>query len=80
MEAAAKLELSTAEGPQILIYHSHTTEAYTMDGADIYEESDASRTTDPNFNMIRVGEEMKKVFEAAGLEVIHDETLYDYPV
>lgn len=26
------LNLSQAEGPQILIYHSHTTEAYTMDG------------------------------------------------
>ena len=23
---------------------------------------------------------MKEVFEAAGLEVIHDDTLYDYPV
>lgn len=74
------LELGQQEGPQILIYHSHTTEAYTMDGTDIYEESDSSRTTDPNFNMIRIGEEMKKVFEAAGLEVIHDDTLYDYPV
>ena len=75
-----ELELSEAEGPQILIYHSHTTEAYTMDGTDIYVESDSSRTTDPNFNMIRIGEEMKEVFEAAGLEVIHDDTLYDYPV
>ena len=74
------LNLSQAEGPQILIYHSHTTEAYTMDGTDIYEESDDHRTTDPNFNTIRIGEEMKEVFEAAGLEVIHDDTLYDYPV
>lgn len=74
------LNLSQEEGPQILIYHSHTTEAYTMDGTDIYEESDDHRTTDPNFNTIRIGEEMKAVFEAAGLEVIHDDTLYDYPV
>lgn len=75
-----KLNLSQSEAPQVLIYHTHTTEAYTMDGTDIYTESDSSRTTDPNFNMIRVGEEMKKVFEAAGLTVIHDDTLYDYPV
>ena len=80
LEDCPELKLSEAEGPQILIYHSHTTEAYTMDGTDIYVESDASRTTDPNFNMIRIGEEMKAVFEAAGLEVIHDDTLYDYPV
>ena len=29
--------------------------------------------------MVRVGEEMVKIFEAAGIEVIHDTTLYDYP-
>lgn len=75
-----KLNLRQSDGPQVLIYHTHTTEAYTMDGTDIYTESDSSRTTDPNFNMIRVGEEIKKVFEEAGLTVIHDETLYDYPV
>ena len=72
-------ELSDSEGPQILIYHSHTTEAYTMDGTDIYVESDTSRTTDPDFNMIRIGEEMRQVVEAAGLEVSHDDTRYDYP-
>ena len=77
--SAPQWDLSEEEGPQILIYHSHATEAYTMDGTDIYEESDAWRTTDPNFNMVRIGEEMKAVFEAAGLEVIHDTTLYDYP-
>ena len=73
-------ELCEEEGPHILIYHSHATEAYTMDGTDIYPESDAHRTTDRRFNMIRIGEEMKAVFEEHGLEVIHDDTLYDYPV
>ena len=72
--------LSEEEGPHVLIYHSHTTEAYTMDGTDIYEESDAHRTTDREFNMIRIGAEMKAVFEEYGLEVIHDDALYDYPV
>ncbi len=72
-------KLTRGEGPQILIYHSHATEAYTMDGADMYDESGDHRTLDLNYNMIRVGEEMKQVFEAAGFEVIHDKTLYDYP-
>ncbi len=78
-ECAARAETGAGEGPQILIYHSHTTEAYTMDGTDIYAESDAFRTIDPEFNMIRIGEEMKAVFEEQGLTVIHDTTLYDYP-
>jgi stage II sporulation protein P len=59
--------------------HTHATEAYQMDGEDVYQESDDSRTTDENYNMIRVGEEMKAVFEDMGLSVVHDKTTYDYP-
>lgn len=74
------LKLQPADkGPQILLLHTHATEAYTMDGEDIYEESDPARTTDDNYNMIRVGEEMKAVFEKMGLSVVHDTTTYDYP-
>lgn len=77
---AAAPELSNGgDGPKIFIYHSHATEAYTQDGADLYEESDSYRTLNTQQNMVRIGEEMKAVFEAAGIEVIHDTTLYDYP-
>ncbi len=71
--------LTKGAGPQILIYHSHATEAYHPDGDDVYEPSGDHRTLDVNYNMVRVGREMTQVFEAAGFEVIHDETLYDYP-
>ncbi|MCD7733566.1 MAG: stage II sporulation protein P [Clostridiales bacterium] len=67
------------EGPQILIMHTHGTEAYTVADGDEYVASDTARTTDENYNMIRVGEEMKAVFEEMGLSVVHDTTLYDYP-
>ncbi|MCD7946097.1 MAG: stage II sporulation protein P [Clostridiales bacterium] len=67
------------EGPQILIMHTHATEAYTIADGDEYVASDTARTTDENYNMIRVGEEMKAVFEEMGLSVVHDTTLYDYP-
>ena len=78
LEAAPKLT-PAQEGPDILIYHSHATEAYTMDGTDMYEESDSYRTLNTEQNMVRVGTEMTKILEAAGLEVLHDTTLYDYP-
>jgi len=76
-----KLRLSDAqEGPQILILHTHTTEAYTPTGPDdAYTESDYSRTTDEDYNMIRVGEEMVQVFNEMGFSVLHDTNLYDYP-
>lgn len=73
-------QLSAAgEGPKVLIYHSHATEAYSMEGTDVYEPSGDHRTLDTDKNMVRVGEEMKAVFEAAGIGVVHDTTLYDYP-
>ena len=37
------------------------------------------RTSDANYNMLRIGEEMKAEFEAQGFSVLHDTTLYDYP-
>lgn len=77
--AAAPAISNQSDGPQVLIFHSHATEAYTMDSSDIYEESDSYRTLDTDQNMVRIGHEMALVLEAAGIEVIHDTTLYDYP-
>ncbi len=78
LENAPRLS-AAGEGPKVLIYHSHATESYTMDGTDVYEPSGDHRTLDTDKNMVRVGEEMKAVFEAAGIGVVHDTTLYDYP-
>lgn len=77
--AAADVKLPLGEGPQILIVHTHGTEAYTMQDDDLYLESDPYRTTDCNQNVIRVGEEMAQVFREAGFQVLHDTNLYDYP-
>ncbi len=78
--AAAQVTIHLEDsGPQVLIMHTHTTEAYTMDGTDVYAESDASRTIDEHYNMLRVGDEMQQIFEGMGLRVVHDRTLYDYP-
>ncbi len=76
-----KITLAPASaGPQILIIHSHATEAYTPDGSDIYTPSDNNtRTLDENYNMIRIGDEMERVFTEMGLSVIHDRGTYDYP-
>ena len=77
-QAEITVDLSKS-GPQILIVHTHGSEAYTMDGTDIYTESDPSRTLDESYNVVRIGDEMQKVFEEMGLSVVHDRTLYDYP-
>jgi len=77
--ASAPVNFTLAKGPQVLILHSHGSEAYTPTSADTYEESDPYRTTNCNYNVVRVGEEIARIFREQGLEVIHDTTLYDYP-
>jgi len=78
--ASQPLGLELEEGPQILIYHTHGSEAYTQTEQSRYVESDAYRTTDCTRNVVQVGEEMARVFRDMGFEVLHDTTLYDYPV
>ena len=67
---AAKLG---AEGPQVLIIHTHGSESYTMPPGQEYNVSDTFRTLDTNCNMIRIGDEMAQVLTDAGisLSLIH---------
>lgn len=78
LSSGCSLTLSD-DGPQILIIHTHSSEAYTPAGLDRYEASGDSRTLDQNYNIIRVGNELTSIFESYGLKVIHDTGVYDYP-
>ena len=66
-------------GPQVLIMHTHGTESYARDGTEPYTETGVARTTDTGYNMIRVGDEIARIFTEMGLNVLHDTSLYDYP-
>lgn len=73
-------ELTLTEGePQILVIHTHSSEAYTQAGLDHYEASDTNRTEDTNYNIVRIGDELTDILNGAGLNVIHDRGIYDYP-
>jgi len=74
------LNMKFAEkGPQVLIVHTHTSEAYTRTNKNNYKPSDPDRTEDPRYNIVRVGEEIAKHLENKGISVIHDKTIHDYP-
>ena len=78
--AAEGLTMTLPAGqPQVLIFHTHSSEAYTPDGADSYEASDPYRTEDKAYSVIRVGDQLAKTLENCGLTVIHDREIYDYP-
>lgn len=69
----------SAAGPQILVIHTHGTEAYLPAAGEEYTPSDPYRTTDPERSVIRVGDALCSALEEYGLRVLHDRTLYDYP-
>lgn len=69
-----------SDKPTILIYHTHTTEAYTQTEQDTYRESSKWRTTDPTKNVVAVGETLKEILERDyGFSVIHDMTDHEPP-
>ena len=69
----------TPEAPQVLILHTHGSEAYTpAAGAEVVWSGD-HRTTDSRYNVVRAGDAIAQVLGEAGISVLHDRTLYDYP-
>ena len=65
--------------PLVLLVHTHTSEAYTMEPGWEYDPCEDFRTQDAEYNMIRVGDALAQVLEEAGIGVIHDTTVHDYP-
>ena len=65
--------------PKVLIVHTHATESYTPAPGEIYTETADYRTLDERYNMLSVGDAVAARLEAAGIGVIHDRTLHDYP-
>lgn len=64
---------------KILIYHTHTCESYTPTEKNNYQQTGNFRTTDLNFSVARVGEELKKQLESYNIKVIQNKTYHDYP-
>lgn len=67
------------ERPRVLIYHTHTWEAYEMTEETQYRPTEKWRTKDDRFNVVRVGEELHKELTARGFEVVHDKTPFEPP-
>ncbi|MBQ9148583.1 MAG: stage II sporulation protein P [Oscillospiraceae bacterium] len=69
----------TAEGPKVLILHTHATESYTKSTGEVYDENAAFRTLAEEYNMISIGQRVAERLEAEGISVLHDQTFHDYP-
>ncbi len=63
----------------ILIFHTHTCESYTESDNYKYKMTGNYRTTDLNYSVAKVGDELEKQLEEYEFKVIHNKTLHDYP-
>ena len=68
------------ESPQVLIVHTHGSEAYAMPKGQDYVSTGTYRTSDTAFNVVRVGDEIASTLSSYGISVVHDRTLYDDPL
>ena len=68
-----------SSSPKILIYHTHTTEAYRLTDTCSYKKTSDYRTNENDKNIVAVGEELKKELEKYGYTVFHDITDHEPP-
>lgn len=66
------------EEPQVLIYHTHTTESY-FPHSDWYDENCPDRSRDSSKNMTAVGDAICNALSERGIASVHDCTVHDYP-
>jgi len=70
-EENAERQMNMTQKPRVLIYHTHTWEAYEMTEGTRYTPTETWRTRDDAYNMIRIGEELTQ-------ELLSKSTLYSY--
>ena len=71
--------LEETNEPQVLIYHTHTTESYEPTETNTYDRQRPTRSKDSKINVVGVGDEITKQLKARGIGVIHDTKIYDDP-
>ena len=71
--------ISLENNKDIIIFHTHTCESYTPSEKFNYEMTGSYRTTDLNYTVSRVGDELEKHLSNYGYNVTHNKTYHDYP-
>ena len=64
---------------KVIIYHTHTCESYTPTEKNNYNMTDSYRTTNMNYNVVMVGNQLEEELKKYGFNVIHNNTYHDYP-
>lgn len=72
-------DIADTSEPQVLIYHTHTTESFEPYVRESYDPSFNYRTTDETKNVVMIGDAIQAELEAQGIGVVHVRTIHDYP-
>lgn len=78
LERPSTLDFS-ADGPAVLIVHTHSCEAYTQEAGWEYDALVPYRTLDDSRSVIAVGDALAQTLQEAGIQVLHDRSVNDYP-
>lgn len=79
LEAKLSFKIIKNSEPQVLILHTHATETFMESDSDYYTENFNSRTTDNSKNMVKIGAEVTKNLNNAGIKTLHVTTQHDHP-
>ena len=70
---------ASSDQPQVLIYHTHTTESYEPYARDFYDNTFSSKTTEMDKNVVSVGDRICQQLDEAGITYVHDTLVHDHP-
>ncbi len=65
------------KGPKVLIYHTHTSESYVLKEADLGKDGVPSFSSNPKYNVVRVGEELARHLKKYNIDTLHNGTVHD---
>ncbi len=77
LAAGADLHAADKTKPAVLIFHTHTTEAYELLDRGWYAQGYVTRSKSSDRNMVRIGMEIADQLKKAGYQVIHDQEIHD---
>lgn len=63
---------------KILLYSTHTSETYSNNEKYKFDYTGIMRTTDANFNMLKIGKELNSNLLSKGFVSVHNTTPHDY--
>ncbi len=79
LNKAPEINITNTKEPQVLIFHTHTSESYMKKDDGFFYESFYPRSLDNEKNVTRVGREIVEKLKENGINAIHDTTYHDNP-